>query len=304
MKKKDHPAPGSSRTHGHQGVPLIGMATTHFLWALGPAGTNGHQAAINVNQRQHLDGEIRFADCHEDIFGYVLARPGDFGIVPIENASAGLVSEVLRFWLQPDREAPHIVGETWLPIRHHLLAQERVERSELRSVISHEQALRQCETRLVRMRMQTSSVGSTALAAKMVLESRDRSLAALASPLAAVVYGLEVVEKDLQGDVANETHFFVLGSKAAQPTGDDKTAILIWTSNEHGALDSVIHPITEAGANMHAIHSIPLGRRERYAFYVEISGHREDPETSELLRVIRKNTQRLTILGSFPRWNG
>lgn len=279
---------------------------TSTLWALGPAGTNGHEAALGfLRDGDPAASPIAFARTHRDIFDHLVHTPVDRGVVPIENVLAGFVGEVVRFWLTTTDDHPPfgVVGERWVPIRHHLLAHPRVDAiSDLSLVVSHPHALQQCEERLSALGIQTEAVSSTAQAAHLVAQDKTgRAVGALASTLAAKTYGLQLLESDVQATMKNATRFFHLSRETVAPTGNDKIALLIWVHHLSGQLDRIIHPIAEAGANMYSIHSIPLGEKEEYAFYLECSGHQDEPQTQRLIRTLRATAKRLIVLGSFPR---
>lgn len=280
-------------------------STMQTLWVLGPAGTHGHQAALKLMERwPELEGGIRFTSRNQEIFSRLHEQGSGYGLVPLENAQAGLVSEVMRFWLNAESQSSlrfGLHGEVWEPVHHHLLVNRRVESiDQLTRIASHTQALQQCERHLSHWDIQAHAVPSTALAASLV--SQDPLTGALASSLAAEIYGLKILEPNVHDSPENATRFGLISPIMNDPTGDDKTSLLFWVKHQPGALASITQLIAEAGANMYAIHSIPLGSREKYAFYIECSGHRLEDRMQILIRAIGERTQRLLVLGSFPRW--
>lgn len=281
-----------------------------MLLALGPRGTNGHEAAINFLEQSDFTGErVQFAERHAEIFARVAANKDIHGVVPIETTRRGLVGEVIQDFLdvQDQNSLPFVIAAEYrMRVRHHLLAPLKIkDAADLSVVFSHGEAIEQCAQRLSMLGLAAQPVQSTAHAAMQVADqsTRGKAFGALASDFARMTYGLHALEEDLQGEKENRTRFFLLSHKPARRTGNDKTAMLVRIPNKPGSLSRLIAPLEERGINMSAIHSIPLGRDE-YAFYVEFAGHQQERDVRKLLTDLRHRdvTERLIVLGSFPRW--
>ncbi len=219
------------------------------------------------------------------------------GIVPIENSTDGRVVDTLGMFVRREMQ---ICGEVLLPIHHNLLS--KTPREEIVEVHSKPQALSQCrgwlssqlpDARLV-------EIGSTAAAAK--LASEKYGIAAVASIEAGRQYNLDVIDANIEDNPNNVTRFAVLGRELPQPTGDDKTAILFQVDHQPGALADAMTVFKKHALNLTWIESFPAPEAQNeYLFFVELTGHRDDPEVAKAVASLGKTTQRLTILGSYPR---
>jgi prephenate dehydratase len=284
------------------------------ILALGPAGTNGHEAAERLKKNyQQLDGNgIKFCRRNRDILAGVDAGEAEYGVVPVENNTKGHILEVIKYWLKQspdeDERSLYVIGEIVVPIRHCLMAAAGLEIKDLKYVSSHPEALDQCTQHLADLNLDDRRPAvSTAASAEDAAKNADKGAAAIAPELAAKIYGLNILREDMQDENGNATRFHLLGreSASAEPTCNDRTAIMFWTRDEIGSLWQALGPIAMAKVNMTAIYSIPLGKEESYAFYAELQGHRKDPMVSSALAMLRQNhTEKLIVMGSYPRANG
>lgn len=219
------------------------------------------------------------------------------GIVPIENSTDGRVVDTLGMLVR--REMP-ICGEVLLPIHHNLLS--RTPRSEIVEVYSKPQALSQCRSWLASQLpgARLVEVSSTAAAAKLAAEKHG--VAAVASIEAGRQYDLDVIDANIEDNPNNVTRFAVLGKELPLPTGDDKTVILFQVSHQPGALADAMTIFKRHELNLTWIESFPMPeRKNEYMFFIELAGHRDDGDVRLAIEELRAMTQRLTILGSFPR---
>lgn len=282
------------------------------FFVLGPAGTNGHEAArlvLSSELQQFQFGatsyEIAYCGRNPDILRQA-EQEESLGVVPIENSSAGLVADVVKgYWLKVLGEPTlNVIGEIQLPIEHHLLVHPSVsDIAELTSVMSHPQALEQCAMSLSGLGLdRRTPASSTAGAAQYVSQDETfRTVGALASRFAAETYGLKVLRDNLQDSIGNATRFHIVGPRPMAPTGNDRTALIFWVPNEPGALVNMLECIRMGRVNMTTVHSIPLGSPGEYAFYVEFECHQFDTAGQRVFQRLRSLTDRLLILGSFPR---
>jgi chorismate mutase/prephenate dehydratase len=172
----------------------------------------------------------------------------------------------------------------------------------VRRVYSHPQALGQCRRWLETNLPQADRVeaASTAEAARLARE--DAEGAAVASELAAELFGLKVAEPRIQDLAANATRFFVLGPKASEPTGCDRTSLLAMAQDGPGALLRLLEPLARRGLNLSRIQSRPTRRRAwEYAFFLDVEGHAEDALLAEALEDLKNVCASLKVLGSYPR---
>jgi chorismate mutase/prephenate dehydratase len=219
------------------------------------------------------------------------------GIVPIENSTDGRVVDTLGMFVRREME---ICGEVLLPIHHNLLS--KTPRAEIVEVHSKPQALSQCRgwlsSQLPAARL--VEISSTAAAAK--LASEKHGVAAVASIEAGRQYDLDVINANIEDNPNNITRFAVLGKERPPRTGDDKTAILFQVNHQPGALADAMTIFKAHNLNLTWIESFPAPETQNeYLFFVELAGHRDDDAVAQAIAALGKQTQRLTILGSYPR---
>ena len=266
---------------------------------LGPEASFSHQAAL-----AHFGGGIAAipAETIPEVFDEVERGKQMWGIVPVENSAEGSVKTTLDKLISTPLT---IRAEVYLRVRHCLLAAGD-DMDALRKVYSHPQALAQCQ---VWLRTHLPGIPlieaeSTAGAARRVRE--DKREAAVASTLAAEVYGLNILAEGVEDNPANTTRFLVIGPKPGKAgggiTGQDKTSILFGTPHVPGALQRALTPFAEAGLNLMRIESFPMrDRMWEYLFFADFAGHIAEEKTQECLRELRNRTAFLKVLGSYPR---
>lgn len=264
---------------------------------LGPEGTFTQSAVYK--QFGHSVRALSLATIDE-VFHEVEAGAADFGVVPIENSTAGSVNHTLdNFLMSPLK----ICGELELRIRQHLLGNmdslEKVAR-----VCAHPQSLAQCRAWLKEYLGETElvEVSSNAEGAR---RARDEAgTAAIAGDAAAEVYGLDKLIADIEDHPDNTTRFLVIGRELFPSSGDDKTTLLLSAADtdDAGALHHLLAPLSDHGVNMTRIESRPSRRRKwHYVFFIDIDGHVDDPKVAEALKELEKNAHLFRVLGSYPK---
>jgi chorismate mutase/prephenate dehydratase len=187
-----------------------------------------------------------------------------------------------------------------LRIHHHLLARRKDVK--ITRVLAHQQALAQCRGWLERNLpgAEHVAVGSNAEAARLV--SADESAAAIASDTAAELYGLVILEANIEDEPDNTTRFLVIGTQAALPSGNDKTSLLISVRNRPGALYRMLRPLADHGISMTRIESRPSRQAMwEYVFYIDVDGHREDAAVASALEALEQEAFAVRVLGSYPK---
>lgn len=264
---------------------------------LGPEGTFSQQAAREqFGSRAHLLplGSI------DAVFGEVERERTDYGIVPVENSTEGVVAQTLdRFVTSPLT----IKAEALLRIEHCLLVRpSRAKR--LRRIVSHPQSLAQCRGWLAEHYpdLPQEPVASNAVAAS--LAAREPATAAIAGRQAASRYGLEIAAAGIQDQPNNFTRFLVISRDGrSEPTGDDKTSLLFSVRHEAGALYHVLGPFARHHINLTTIESRPLkGRAWEYVFFIDVVGHADEPAIRRALSALRRRCLFFKVLGSYPAW--
>lgn len=265
---------------------------------LGPEATFSHLATL-----KKFGGSTRFGpllSIHE-VFAEVEKGNYDYGVVPIENSTEGVVNDTLDHFVETSLK---ICGEIFLEVSHDLVSKSG-QSQDIEVIYSHPQAYGQCRRWLAAHLPEVPNieVASTGVAAQKA--AKNPNAAAIASAAAASLYDLRVVERRIEDHPGNVTHFFVIGPESPGPTGTDKTSIIFAVDNIPGALYKTLQPLAERGINMTRIVSRPAKTEAwRYLFFLDLDGHQEDPEVRESLAQIEALSAHFQLLGSFPRAAG
>jgi chorismate mutase / prephenate dehydratase len=265
---------------------------------LGPDGTFTQQAAF-----KHFGHGVKTVSLPaiDEIFRAVEAGSVQFGVVPVENSTEGVITHTLDSFL---RSPLLIAGEVTLRIHHNLMSRAE-QPGQILKVYSHQQSLAQCRQWLDRYLPQAAriSVSSNAEAARLAGETPE--VAAIAGESAAALYGLKILAANIEDEPDNTTRFLVIGRVPVGPTGQDKTSLLISTANNPGALYQTLEPFARFRISMTKIESRPSRRGNwDYVFFIDVEGHRDDPGLSAALAALQPQVSMLKILGSYPRAMG
>ncbi len=261
---------------------------------LGPPATFTHQAAMF-----RFGASARFTPGQSiaEVFEAVEKGQAELGVVPVENSTEGSVNVTLDQLMDATLL---ITGEILLEITHHLVSRAS-QLSAIRTVCSHPQALAQCRQWLsINLpEAATLEVSSTVVAAERA--AGDPTVAAVASELAAQLYGLAILRSRVEDNPFNSTRFLVVGRRAMAPSGKDKTSILCSMKHEVGTLAKFLEPFARHGINLTKIESRPTRRRPwEYVFFVDFEGHQANPPVHVALGEVRERCLFLKILGSYP----
>ncbi len=225
----------------------------------------------------------------------------DCAVPPIENSSAGVVGQVMDLMFHGPL---HVNGIYTLPVTQNLLGLKGASIREIRRVISHPQALGQCASYLKKHGYETIGATNTAVAARQVAETGDPTVAAIASAETAELYGLEILDHDINESATNSTRFAVF-SRVENPAGekkDDKFLLLFTVNDVAGALAKAINVIGDWGFNMKALISRPVQDKAwQYYFYVETEGDATSPEGRRMLALLSEQCETLKIAGHYAR---
>lgn len=262
---------------------------------LGPEGTFTQQAAFR--HFGHAIHAVPYPSI-DAIFRAVESGAVVYGVVPIENSTEGVITHTLDSFLQMPLV---IAGEVSLRIHHNLLG-KGADIQAIREVYSHQQSLAQCRQWLDRNLpgVTRTAVGSNAEAAR--LASQQPGTAAIAGEVAAGLYGLDLIAPMIEDESNNTTRFLVVGRTPVGPTGEDKTSLLLTIPNDPGALYAILEPFARHGISMSKIESRP-SRKDvwDYVFFIDVDGHRDDPQVALALSEVSSRTTRLKVLGSYPK---
>jgi prephenate dehydratase len=221
------------------------------------------------------------------------------GVLPIENSLAGSIHRNYDLLLQHDLA---IVGEHHLRVEHCLIGLPGADQAEIRNVISHPQALAQCEGYLKKLGVSTSPAYDTAGSVGIVKENKDRTQAAIASRRAAELYSMSVLAQGIEDNAANYTRFLAVAREPVLPAGDAKTSIVFTLRNIPGALFKALSFFALRDIDLTKIESRPLvGKPGDYLFYIDFAGSTADHSPAHALENLAEYALTLRVLGSYLR---
>jgi chorismate mutase / prephenate dehydratase len=267
---------------------------------LGPEGTFTHQAV-----KRHFGTSARTVPCGSipAVFEEVERGVVDFGVVPVENSSEGIVSHTLDSFLDSELR---ICAEIGVDVDHCLLAHEGVSEAGIQRVYSHPQALSQCRRWIARNLPQAALVETSSTSEAARAATSDAAGAAVAAELASKLYGLVVLRRQLQDMPHNVTRFLVIG-KGEQPApsrggGDRTSVLLVLPAEQPGALYEVPKPLSDTGVNLTKIESRPSRRKPwEYVFFLDLDGHQHDAAVQRALARMSEVCDLFKILGSYRK---
>ena len=262
----------------------------------GELGANSHIACNQAYPRH----EPVPCPTFEDAFNAVGRGQADLAMIPIENSVAGRVADIHH--LMPTAGL-HIIAEWFLPIRNQLLAPKGATRRGIKTVESHVMALGQCRNFLRKLGVQTIVAADTAGAAREVAERGDKTRAAIASRLAAEIYGLNIIAEDIEDEAHSTTRFIVLSRKKqwAPPAKNLVTTFIFQVRNIPAALYKAMGGFATNGVNMTKLESYMIeGNFFATQFYSDVEGHPDDPDLKLALDELKFFSSQFKILGVYP----
>ncbi|MFN3396526.1 MAG: prephenate dehydratase [Thermodesulfovibrionales bacterium] len=261
---------------------------------LGPLATFTHLAAM-----RYFGSSASFlpVESIKNVFDSVYSGQAEYGVVPIENSNEGVVSYTLDMFMDYDLK---ISGEIMLKVTHNLLSKSG-EKSRIKKIYSHPQATAQCRKWLERNMPGIPIHDATSTAKAAEIASMEDDAAAIASELAARIYDLRFVERNIEDFKDNYTRFLIIGKETSKRTGKDKTSIMFSIKDRPGALYSVLEPFKKARINLTKIESRPSRRKAwEYIFFVDLEGHIEDKKVRRAVEELKEGCLYLKVLGSYP----
>lgn len=261
---------------------------------LGPAGTFSEQAVYRQFGQSVVGLPCMSID---EVFRATEAGAADFGVVPVENSTEGVVNRTLDLLLQTRLT---ISAELALPVQHHLMtasgSMEGVSR-----ICAHSQALAQCQAWLSQHHpdIERLAVSSNGEAARLAAE--NPAVAAIAGQSAGQMHQLQTVSAQIQDDPRNRTRFAVIGRLQTAPSGQDQTSLVLSVPNQAGAVHQLLAPLAQHGVSMTRFESRPARSGDwEYFFFVDIEGHEQDPRVAEALAALKQQAAFFKVLGSYP----
>ena len=278
----------------------LSLEATVSVAYLGPEATFTHQAV-----KRHFGTSARAVPCGSipGVFAEVAKGAAEFGVVPVENSTEGVVSHTLDSFVDGSLS---IAAEIIVDVDHCLMARPGVTTSSIERVYSHPQALAQCREWLSANLPDAVLVESSSTAAAAQRAAGDTGGAAIAAELASRMYGLEILRSRLQDVAENATRFLVVSGGAAPPpltgSGEHKTSLLLSLPDRAGALFHILRPISEAGINLTKIESRPTKQKAwDYVFFLDLDGHVDDPAVAGVLEQLAEICDLFKVLGCYRK---
>ncbi|MDF1762615.1 MAG: prephenate dehydratase, partial [Oleibacter sp.] len=296
MERNEGPLPDESMARLFREIMSQCLALEEPLTVayLGPEGTFTQQAAV-----KHFGHAV---SCQKkvsigDVFREVASGAANYGVVPIENSTEGMVTHTLDSFYD---SSLNICGEVALRIHHHLLVKDPEQ--EIDRIYSHAQSLGQCRLWLDQhfpSGVERIAVSSNAEAARRA--AAEVGAAAIAGEAAAELYQLIMRDSNIEDRPDNTTRFLIIGRQKTSPSGDDKTSIMVSGRNRPGGLYQLLAPFHEAGISLTRIETRPdPSGTWNYLFFIDFEGHSEDDHIAVLLKQLRDVAVDFKWLGSYP----
>ncbi len=260
---------------------------------LGPEATFTHQAAI-----RRFGSSLNYSaqKTISDVFTEVTKSRADYGVVPVENSTEGVVTHTLDMFVDSELK---IVAQIVMPVQHCLLSNSP--RAQLTKLYTHPQSLGQCRIWLQTHFPRIEIIETSSNARSAELAAKEKGAAAIAGVLAAEKYKVDVLDYDIQDNVANATRFLVLGRQCSPPTGHDRTSLMVSVTDKVGALHNAIAAFRRYRINMTKIESRPSKRKAwEYFFFIDCDGHMQDRKVENALKALGEHCNFVKVLGSFP----
>ena len=263
----------------------------------GVEGSFSEEALLNYFGKEAVTSSFRL---FEDVFKAIDAGDIDYGILPIENSSTGSVNEVYDLLR---KYGCHINGEIVLKVKQNLLGVKGASMEDIKEVYSHSQGFQQsAEFFKEHPSWKLIPYHNTALGAKLVSEAGDISRAAVASERAAAIYGLDILEENLNFNSKNYTRFVIIGKDIRLVESSDKISVVLTVRHKAGSLCDVLSLFSQEGLNLLKIESRPIMDKSwEYFFHLDFEGNLQDPHVSRIMEEIRSRTTYFKILGNYRR---
>ena len=264
-------------------------------------GFQGERGAFSEVAALRLEPDATLRPCRtlSDVFNLAESGAIHAAVVPVENSLAGSIGDTYDLLLN---HGLTVTGEAVISIEHCLLANPGVTLHDIRRVISHPQALAQCQGYLESLGIEILPHYDTAGAAKSVRDSRSECTAAIASEIAAQVYGLEVLARDIQSGRDNFTRFYRIERESRPPGQANKTVLAASLPHYPGSLFMALSSFAARGINLTKIESRPVKRDPwQYIFFLEVEGHASDWQVKSAFDELKAKTSMVRVLGSFAR---
>ena len=263
---------------------------------LGPEGTFTQEATLkHFGQSVTTSPKLTI----DEVFRDVEAERCDYGVVPVENSTEGIINQTLDSFIDSSLS---ICGEVELPIHQHFLVGVNAQDTKITRVYSHSQSLAQCRHWLDANypKIERIAVSSNAEASKRA--AGEWNAAAIAGEACSNLYELIKVSANIEDKPDNSTRFLIVGRKSIPPSGDDKTSIVVSVRNKPGALHTLLTPFHDKNIDLTRVETRPSkSGKWSYLFFIDFLGHREDVPVRKIFDGLSDKNANVRVLGSYPR---
>ncbi|MBI4309772.1 MAG: prephenate dehydratase [Candidatus Omnitrophica bacterium] len=260
---------------------------------MGPEATFSHLAAL-----KRFGSSVDYAPCENvaDVFNAVAQADADYGVVPIENSIEGIVTHTMDMLVETDLK---ICSQIMQDIAHNLMAKCAL--GQIRQIYSHPQVFGQCRQWLLKNMPGVELIPTVSTTKAAQIAAGKKNTACICAAIAAQLYGLTVLKKDIQDSAHNVTRFLVIANTDTPATGRDRTSLVFSIKDKVGALHAMLTPFMKNKINLTKIESRPSKKKAwDYYFFVDCEGHQKDPRVARALTQLEGMCKFLKILGSYP----
>ena len=271
----------------------LALEKTMTIAYFGPEATFTHQAAI-----KRFGSSLKYSAQRTipDVFNEVAKHSADYGVVPVENSTEGVVTHTLDMFVDSELK---VVSQIVLRVQQCLMSNSP--QAKIRKLYVHPQSLAQCRGWIQAHYPHAEIVETSSNARSAELAASEKYSAAIAGALAAEKYGLNLLAEDIQDNAANATRFLVLGRQCSPPTGNDRTSLMISVADKAGALHEALSAFRKQKINMTKIESRPSKRKAwEYFFFIDCTGHYQDAKVAKAIKLLGEHCNFVKILGSYP----
>jgi chorismate mutase/prephenate dehydratase len=289
----DFPVAGLRLVFGEVLSACLALQAPQVVGYLGPEATFSYIAAVRAFGRS-----VEYKPCPSipEIFNAVEKDWINYGIVPVENSTGGVIHTTLDALMNSSLS---ICAEIHIPVRHHLMCRGPLKG--IQKVCTHPQILAQCRNWLrahlpnaIQMEMASSGEGAK-------LARKNKTIATIAPEIAAKLHDLPILARNIEDQNDNITRFLIIGHQSPAPSGHDKTSIMFSIKDEPGVLKKILTPFSDLALNLSKIESRPSRKRAwDYIFFIDVNGHMNDPAIQQALQAMKPCTTFIRVLGSYP----
>ena len=275
----------------------------HAYAFLGPVGTFSDMAVRALVERGTLDPDYEPLPCDSlgDVFDAVERGEADYGVVPIENSLEGSVTAVLDAFAFSSRA--EILGEIAIDIHQALLLHPDATLEDITTIASHTQGHGQCRRWISRKLPGRNLRLASSTAAAACMAAEDKTIAAIASPLAGELFGVNVYEEAIEDNLSSQTRFVIIGKGPVAHDGPGKSTLaLFMNADRPGTLQMILSELFYAGVNLTMVQSRPTKQDlGDYMFFMDIDGYADEPNIRIALDCLRMKMREVKVIGSYPR---